>query len=539
MSNVNNSTSTSTDKKMKDQRTTAEKDGGLKPPFQQASELELPKVTPFKDKHTVTGTVTTGTVTMEGYVEPDPNDIEDIIEIDSESEYENENVVENIVESSGDDNRNKRHTDPNNKNKNTEQEETEKRTQKQNKKEKNNENNKNREEDKNNSTNKDTNRNDDETEADSEKTDTDHSKKTTSTTTTTIFMPFREFKTWDLENPPKLVNQFWMEHPKVVNEAMKHWIYADVEVAVPYKWNAVDYVCDNRFKPREAKKGEKYKELSMLDVVELCEAFIIHPKKRHNNLKGDEKSVKYSPNIVKARSDLVTALEKVKKMTADVLAVDRHIDNSKTGDQAYLRKVKIMAAAGKRKLKKLKEARDTCEREIRFAIETIEMAVTLKKEAAANKKQSNDDAMRIKRLLANWNEDEEDEEEEHMSSFEEDTNTIPEHLKTSSNKDTNNIGKHVSIEQNQSQISEITSKSNQTTSTIAADPVATIDDVEYSQCDELKIKYNNIMNDNINIEHKHSDVTVLLHPDTMCVLNHDTKEITKIESNELQQVECH
>jgi hypothetical protein len=106
MSSVNNNTSTSTGKKMEDQRTTAGKDGGMKLPFQQASELGLPKVTPFKDKRTATTTGTTGTVSMEGYVEPNPKDIEDIIEIDSESEYE----IENLVESSGDDNRNKRHT---------------------------------------------------------------------------------------------------------------------------------------------------------------------------------------------------------------------------------------------------------------------------------------------------------------------------------------------------------------------------------------------------------------------------------------------
>jgi hypothetical protein len=536
---LNNSTSTSTGKKTEDLKTGAEKGGRVKPPFVQASKIRLPTVTPAKKSTTNATAGTTGTaISMEGYVEPNP---EDIIVIASDNE--SDTINENEIESHGDDKKTSgdvNTTEPEKNNK--EQEDSEKETQKQNKNEKSNENNKKKEENNNNM--KETNRNTDSignmTGTGSEKTDTDSNTKTGSTAPT-IYMPFHDFKNWDLEHPPKLVSQFWMEHPKVVNEAMKHWIYTNIEVAIPYKWNAVDYVCNNRFKPREAKKGEKYKEMTMLDVVELCEAFIIHPKKRHNNLKGDEKSVKYSPNIVKARNDLVKALEKVKKMTADVLAVDRHIEDSKDGNDTYLRKVKIMAANGKRKLKKLKEARDTCEREIRFAIETIEMAVTLKKEAAANKKQSNDDAMRIKRLFAAWNdgEEEEDEDDDLMSITGTDNNTISEHLKTASNEHTNNIGRMLNIEPNQSQISEITSKTSQTASTTVIDPATTIDEVEYSQCDELKIKYNNMMNDNINIEHKHSDVTVLLHPDTMRVLNHDTKEITKIESNELQQSECH
>jgi hypothetical protein len=138
-----------------------------------------------------------------------------------------------------------------------------------------------------------------------------------------------------------------MEHPKVVIAAMKHWIYSDMTVQIPYKWNAIDYACSN-----------------MYEVVELCEEFIRHLKPRYNDLKGDDKRVKYSPNIVQTRSDLISAELQVKKTTEDVLVVDRAIKEAKEEDPKYLKKVRMLSCTGKRKLKKLKQIRDNCSRNV-------------------------------------------------------------------------------------------------------------------------------------------------------------------------------
>lgn len=344
-----------------------------------------------------------------------------------------------------------------------------------------------------------------------------------------ILMSYSDFKKWSLEHPPKLVNQFWMEHPIVINAAMKHWIYSNMTVQISYKWNAVDYACDNRYAARKPKIGEQYTDITMIQVVELCEEFIRHPKKRYNDLKGDEKSVKYSPNIVKTKSDLVSAEEDVKTTTADVLAVDRHVKVSKEGDPKYLKKVRMLSCKGKRKLKELKEVRDTCKRNVLFAIETIEMAVNLKKEEAANKKQSIDDTARLQRLFNTWNDDKE-EEDEHMTTLDDQTNNISISLNTTNSTDTNNniINRSMIIDNNQSQISNITSKTNQAVTTTVKEPAFTIDVVEYSKCNVLKNKCINTMNTDIDIDHKHSDVTVLLHPETMRVLTQLTYHLHSI-----------
>jgi hypothetical protein len=463
---------------------------------------------------------------IDGYFEPNPED--EIILIDSDDDDDDDDD-KNGTESYGD-NKLDNNVKLTYNNKTTEGKEktteNQKNNENKNKNEKSNEN-------KNKNTNTETNKNTTEGSTDNEDTDADTKSTSTNTNiikknkpkTLGILMSLFDFKQWSLENPPKLVCQFWMEHPKVVMAAMKHWIYSDMMVQIPYKWNPVDYACSNMYEARKPKKGENYTEITMIQVVELCEEFIRHPKPRYIDLKGDNKRVKYSPNIVKTRSDLISAELQVKKMTADVLAVDRAIKEAKEGDPKYLKKVRMLSCTGKRKLKKLKQIRDNCSRNVRFAIETIEMAVTLKKEAAANEKQSVNNAARLQRLFETWKDDE-DEDDELMTAPDDQTNDTSTRLKTANSTDINNkniINGSITIDNNESQISDITSKTNQVTPTIVEEPAFTVADVEFSPCNELKDKYINIMNSNIDIDHKHLDVTVLLHPETIYVLTHGTK----------------
>jgi hypothetical protein len=82
-------------------------------------------------------------------------------------------------------------------------------------------------------------------------------------------MTFLEFKRWDLENNlPGLVNQFWMMHPKVVWAGMYYWLHYNVGIKVPYKWNAVDFQCPYSMPPSVEQKGENYKEITMIQVIE-------------------------------------------------------------------------------------------------------------------------------------------------------------------------------------------------------------------------------------------------------------------------------
>jgi hypothetical protein len=67
-----------------------------------------------------------------------------------------------------------------------------------------------------------------------------------------------------------------------------------------------------------------------------------------------------------------------------------------------------------------------------------------------------------------------------------------------------------------------------------------IEDIPFSQCNLLKDKYKEQMNNlNLNDTIKKTEATVQVQPEVMSMLNPCTKEITKIKSNDLQQAECH
>jgi hypothetical protein len=91
-----------------------------------------------------------------------------------------------------------------------------------------------------------------------------------------------------------------------------------------------------------------------------------------------------------------------------------------------------------------------------------------------------------------------------------------------------------------SQVSTLTSALSQDTSTIEMESAIEIEDIPFSQCDLLKNKYKEQMNNlNLNNTIKKTEATVRVQPEVMSMLNPCTKEITKIESNNLQQAECH
>ena len=121
--------------------------------------------------------------------------------------------------------------------------------------------------------------------------------------TNAIYMDYREFKKWDLENKiPGLVNNFWMLHPQVILTGMSYWLHYNVDIKIPFKWNAVDFQCPYTKPPITAPKGDHYKEMTMIEVILKCQEFIDSPPNKGRHTAGlKENIVKYPPKIVKLR----------------------------------------------------------------------------------------------------------------------------------------------------------------------------------------------------------------------------------------------
>jgi hypothetical protein len=119
-------------------------------------------------------------------------------------------------------------------------------------------------------------------------------------------MTYNEFKKWDLENNlPGLVNNFWMTHPQVIFMGMSYWLHYNVDIKVPFKWNAVDFQCPYTKPPIVAPKGNHYKEMTMIEVIEKCQEFIATPtKKGRNTASFKENAIKYPPKVVKLRKQV-------------------------------------------------------------------------------------------------------------------------------------------------------------------------------------------------------------------------------------------
>jgi len=145
--------------------------------------------------------------------------------------------------------------------------------------------------------------------------------------TTAVYMTYHEFKKWDLENNiPGLVNQFWMSHPKVIWTGMCFWLHYNIDIAVPYKWNAVDFTCPYTNPPATSNKNEKYKEMSMIQVIEKCEEFIKSPIPNSRNTSSfKEYQVKYPPKVVKLRKKVASLLKQIERMDTNIVSGERHL----------------------------------------------------------------------------------------------------------------------------------------------------------------------------------------------------------------------
>ena len=54
-------------------------------------------------------------------------------------------------------------------------------------------------------------------------------------TPTKPYMSVKNFNKWDLDNPPGLVSQFWIEHLEVIQAALMHWILNGINIPVLYQ----------------------------------------------------------------------------------------------------------------------------------------------------------------------------------------------------------------------------------------------------------------------------------------------------------------
>jgi hypothetical protein len=92
-------------------------------------------------------------------------------------------------------------------------------------------------------------------------------------------MTYHEFKKWDLENSLQgLANQFWMMHPRVILMGMSYWLHYNVDIIILFKWNAGDFQCPYSRPPIVAPKGDHYKEMTMIQIIERYEEYFASEK---------------------------------------------------------------------------------------------------------------------------------------------------------------------------------------------------------------------------------------------------------------------
>ena len=111
-------------------------------------------------------------------------------------------------------------------------------------------------------------------------------------------------------------------------------------MAIPYRWHQMGYNGDDFFEPpKQPKKEEKYEELTIFDMVKMCEAYISNDwSDKHK--KGSELA-RYPKNIADVKRDLVTIEETITKAKSNVTMIDQRMVelksiSSKTAKQMAL-----------------------------------------------------------------------------------------------------------------------------------------------------------------------------------------------------------
>jgi hypothetical protein len=370
------------------------------------------------------------------------------------------------------------------------------------------------------------------------KTTNNEDDEITVTTASTVHKPYMtwlEFNDYGLDKTPKLVCHFWIEHPRVIMNYMKHWVFTNKYVEIPYFWNPIDFICKPTMPPKTNEKNTKYVKLNMFNVIEQCQEALKHQKYTGENAKEKkeiEKLIRYTPTIADAKKHLETAEFQVRKAANQLPLIKRkittlHGDNNKE----KLKKAKMMLNVKEKQVLDLQRARDVAKKEEEYAIETVEsMIIMFKREAETE-------------TLTKRPTDDEEEWNQMCKEFdmEEEITTNRKEINSSKEQYPRQVtcSGHGTINNTNSQISGVTTQS-QDTSTTNSKPVVLIEDIPFSECNALFSKYDNMKQKSVNITttNKATDAAVMINPDTTSMLNHDTKEIVKITSNDLQRSEC-
>jgi hypothetical protein len=379
---------------------------------------------------------------------------------------------------------------------------------------------------------------------------------------TTKEMTYQEFKKWDLENNiPGLINQFWMSHPKVIWKGMCYWLHYNVDIAVPYKWNAVDFTCPYNKPPAKANKNENYKEMTMIQVIEKCEEFIRSPVPNSRNSSSFKEYLeKDPPKVVKLRKKVASLLKQIERMDTNISAGERHLKNLRTegANDEEVRQVFSMLLKAKQEAATHKKQRKESEKAILCEFQSIQMSVDLAKEEQSKQSGAEKDAAKVKVMLARFATTTSIIDTTSLEDEEVIDRSVPPHSDIfiqlpnpgdkTNNDNTKNNNKNIENSNlivdstTRSQVSNLTSALSQDTNTIEIESAMEIEieNIPFSQCNLFKIKHEQQMKHlNLNNIIMKTDATVKMNPEVMSMLNPCTKEITKIVNNELQQTECH
>jgi hypothetical protein len=219
-------------------------------------------------------------------------------------------------------------------------------------------------------------------------------------------MDYRDFKKWDLENKiPGLVNNFWMLHPQVILTGMSYWLHYNVDIKVPFKWNAVDFQCPYTKPPIVAPKGDHYKEMTMIEVILKRQEFIDSPPNKGRHTAGlKENIVKYPPKIVKLRKQVTTLSEQIERMEHGIISVNRHLKKLKTegSNEDSIKNVYSILIAAKREAAQHKKERKECKIAIDSEFLSIQMSVDLAKQEYFNDSEAEKDAALVEAMLARF-----------------------------------------------------------------------------------------------------------------------------------------
>ena len=136
-----------------------------------------------------------------------------------------------------------------------------------------------------------------------------------------------QFDKWDRKNPPGLVSQFWIEHPKVAMWHMISWILEGTIVEIPYRWIPEGFYVPYKFPPKKPSAEEKYIDLTMFDHIDKCFHYINNTtnKKRWNERKGDEKYIKYPKHIADTKDDIIKIEQDIDKGCEIVHVIEKQV----------------------------------------------------------------------------------------------------------------------------------------------------------------------------------------------------------------------